>query len=207
VLLIFVLVKGHWTSSKTTRMGADIPAFLANTTGMDYTPADLVSRVTSFPLVKLDPTFIKSIPYERFGNAFIKRFFMGAAGYRLLAASIKYQAIAKNESHDNILAWIYERLTEPVSLKILPLTRPKKLIELGSLNTALISLMYEVYTDQQRSELVKTGALTMIPDKPPNGINLWTIIIKGDWESEPIFEAKIQRMEGKTMSEFFVKFN
>jgi len=55
------------------------------------------------------------------------------------------------ESHGNILAWIYERLTEPMSWKILPLTRPKELIAPSSLYTALISLMYEVYTDQQRT--------------------------------------------------------
>ena len=98
-------------------MGADIPAFLANTMGMNYAPADLAIRVASFLLVKLDPTFIKSIPYERFATAFITRFFMGVAGYKLLAAFMKYKAIAKTESHDNILK--RKREEERVARKIL----------------------------------------------------------------------------------------
>ena len=215
VFLMFVLVKGHWPSSKGTKLGADIPAFLANTIGMDYAPFDLANRVASFPLVKLDPSFLKAIPYEKFGTAFVTRFFMGGAGYRLLAAFMKYPALAKSSAHNDILGWIYERLTEEVSWKILPLTRPKGLVALGSLNTALISLMYEVYTDQQRAELVKKGPCLRCqilerrlinrtktgresdPEKSVNGMSIWPRIMAGNWKSEPIFDANVTRMESK----------
>ena len=132
---------------------------------------------------------------------------MGVAGYRLPAAFTKYKAIASNDTHNNALDWIFDRLTEEVSWKKLPLTRPKELIALGSLNTAMISLMYEVYTDQQRADLVRLGALSTIPDKPPNGMSIWERILTGNWESDPIFkEAGIKRMKGKTKSEFFSRF-
>ena len=77
VFLMFVMVKGHWPSSRTIRLGADIPAFLANTMWMNYSPADLADRVASFSLAKLDPCFLKTLPFQNFGSAFVTRFFMG----------------------------------------------------------------------------------------------------------------------------------
>ena len=125
----------------------------------------------------------------------------------LPAAFTKFKALAKNDQHNEALDWIYDRLTEQVSWKMLPLTRSKELIAMGSLNTAMVSLMYEVYTDQQRAELVKVSALSMMPDKPQNGMAIWDRVLKGDWRSDPIFKAQIKRMEDKTKDEFYLKIN
>lgn len=144
-LVIFVLIKGHYPSSHGTAVGKDIPAFLSTVCSMTYSPADLASKVASFNLNKLPGDWVRGIPFESMGEEFLNRFSLVVAGYRLLSAFRVIKPKAKTAAHKEALDWIFTRLMEPSSWKLLPITRPSLLRHLGSLNTALTALMIEVY--------------------------------------------------------------
>jgi len=58
---------------------------------------------------------------------------------------------------------------------------------LGSLNTALTSLMWEVYTKNEIQKLKDEGVIPVVPVKRPGGMAIWGNILTGDWSLDPIF--------------------
>jgi hypothetical protein len=97
---------------------------------MTYSPAELASRVASFNLNKLPGDWVRGIPFEDMGEEFLNRFSLGVAGYRLLAAFRVIKPKARTPEQTAALDWIFTRLMEPSSWKLLPITRPP-LLKLG----------------------------------------------------------------------------
>jgi len=193
-LVIFVLIKGHYPSSTGTTIGKDIPAFLHTVCSMNYSPAELASRVASFNLNKLPGDWVRGIPFAAMGEEFLNRFSLGVAGYRLLAAFRVIKPKARTNEQIAALDWIFSRLMEPSSWKLLPITRPPVLKRLGSLNTALTSLMLEVYTREEVQRLKDEGVIAIVSVKKAGGMALWSSILKGDWKLDPIFPDATQGM-------------
>lgn len=176
-LVIFVLIKGHYPSSTGTTIGKDIPAFFHTVCSMNYSPAELASRVASFNLNKLPGDWVRGIPFANMGEEFLNRFSLGVAGYRLLAAFRVIKPKARTPEQVAALNWIFTRLMEPSSWKLLPITRPPLLKRLGSLNTALTSLMLEVYTREEIQKLKDEGVIAVVPAKKAGGMAIWSSIL------------------------------
>lgn len=185
-LVIFILIKCLYPSSSGTAIGKDIPAFLSIVCSMTYSPADFDFKVASLNLNKLPGEWIRGIPFESMGEEFLNRFSLGVAGYRLLAAFRVIKPKAKTPEYKIALDWIFARLMEPSSWKLLPITRPPLLRRLGSLNTALISLKLEVYNKDDIQKLKDEGVIAVIPAKKAGGMSLWNCILTGDWSLDPI---------------------
>ena len=132
--MVYILINGQWPTAPGNNPGTDIPAFLHRVLNMTCSPADLTRRVASFPISKLPIEWVMEIPFDRMGTQFRSRFGLGVAGYRQLTVFLSVKPVAKSQLEYRALYWVFTRFRQPVSWEILPLTRPRHLANLGSLN-------------------------------------------------------------------------
>lgn len=166
-MAMFLMLRGSYPSSASSVSGADIPAFLIQTAGMNVSPKEVSDQLASFNLVNIPTGWIKFIDWSTLAPEIRQRFALGLAGYRLMGP-FKVYPCRQDASPEvkNAYNWVREIATKPFDYKILSATRDPMLIaRLGSWNKALGNLILLCFTNEQVNEMVATKILFQKPTR------------------------------------------
>lgn len=144
-----------------------IPNFLRTIMGMSLDQHVYVEMICSFAPQKFDPSWVKFVEFNNFGQEVLSRFGLGVAGYRLFGPFGLYQT--KDDLPLNIqqaVAFARTVAKAPASWSIHPLTRdPNILTARGNLNKNLGNLILDVFTEEQIAEMVRAKILYKKPER------------------------------------------
>ncbi|KAG6179915.1 hypothetical protein E4U36_005246 [Claviceps purpurea] len=147
-----------------------IPRFLTILMGMNKEPSYYVSKICTFELRRMNPSWIKHADYWNWTKDVLSRFGICVAGYRMFLPFDLYDA--REGLPDNLVsAFTFARAVAraPASWNVHPLTRPRgpqdAITRRGNLNKNLGNLILDVFTDKQVDEMVKHRILFKRPDR------------------------------------------
>jgi hypothetical protein len=185
--VVYALLKGSYPSSSGTETSKDIPAFVVKQLGMTESPAALAAALASFPLAALPGAFLSQMRIEKMAGPIVNRCHKGIAGTRMMTVLTHIRPKASNVDMLKAVRWCYARLLEAQSWTTHPLTKPDKIIELGSVNAAIESLLPNIYPKDDLELLVKKGFLSEVPVTRDFDLILWQKITSVTWPVAPIF--------------------
>ncbi|KAG6306436.1 hypothetical protein E4U45_007172 [Claviceps purpurea] len=147
-----------------------IPRFLTILMGMNKEPSYYVSKICTFELRRMNPSWIKHADYWNWTKDVLSRFGICVAGYRMFLPFDLYDA--REGLPDNLVsAFTFARAVAraPASWNVHPLTRPRgpqdSITRRGNLNKNLGNLILDVFTDKQVDEMVRHRILFKRPDR------------------------------------------
>lgn len=165
VQYFFILTRGSPSESTSTNVGTDIPNFLRNILGLNEAPETYARRLASFHLNKIDPSWVKYVPFGDLGREAVNRLGLGVAGYRSLSP---FKLLTPKADMDPTLQpaldFARSMATAAYSWDIHPSTRnPNIMTTYGPLNKNLGNLALECFTTEQLTALVVTRAIFALP--------------------------------------------
>lgn len=166
---LYVMLRGNYPTSSTANPGSDVPAFLINIMKFDKAPIHYAEKAASFVLKKIDPAWIKHIPWNEAGVEVKNRLALGLPGYRLFQPFQHFMP-RKPISAEALCAlnWVREFNRYPMDWGMFPLTRSHTVIQkLGSVNGLLAHLITEVFDQEQINEMLNTKYLSVPPQSNP----------------------------------------
>ncbi|KAG6057565.1 hypothetical protein E4U16_006784 [Claviceps sp. LM84 group G4] len=147
-----------------------VPRFLSVLMGMDKEPSYYVSKICTFELRRMNPTWIKQINCPSLTAKKLFMFRLGVAGYRMFVPFDLFDA--REGLPDNLVsAFTFARAVAraPASWNVHPLTRPQgpqaAITRRGNLKQNLGNLILDVFTEEQVDEMVKQRILFKKPDR------------------------------------------
>ncbi|KAG6099838.1 hypothetical protein E4U30_005859 [Claviceps sp. LM220 group G6] len=147
-----------------------LPHFLRILMGMNKEPSYYVSKICTFELRRMNPSWIKHVHYRSFTTKRFSRCGLRIAGYRMFVPFDLYDA--REGLPDNLVsAFTFARTVAraPASWNVHPLTRPRgpqdAITRRGNLKKNLGNLILDVFTEEQIDEMVKHRILFERPDR------------------------------------------
>jgi hypothetical protein len=144
-----------------------IPNFLRTIMGMEKDQGHYVELICTFAPQKFDPTWVKFVRFNDFGQEVLSRFGLGVAGYRMFGPFGLYPA--KPDIADELKpAFEFARTlaTSPASWDIHPLTRnPTVLTSRGNLNKNLGNLILESFSEEHLAEMIAAKVIYKKPER------------------------------------------
>ncbi|CCE33383.1 uncharacterized protein CPUR_07307 [Claviceps purpurea 20.1] len=147
-----------------------IPRFLSTLMQMNKEPSYYVSKICTFELRRMNPSWIKHMSYKFLTEKTVSRLGIGVAGYRMFVPFDLYDA--REGLPDNLVsAFTFARAVAraPASWNVHPLTRPRgpqdAITRRGNLKKNLGNLILDVFTDEQIDDMVKQRILFKRPDR------------------------------------------
>ncbi|KAG6046505.1 hypothetical protein E4U39_001268 [Claviceps sp. Clav50 group G5] len=147
-----------------------VPRFLSVLMEMDKEPSYYVSKICTFELRRMNPTWIKQMNYSSLTTKTLSRFGLCVAGYRMFIPFDLFDA--REGLPDNLVsAFTFARTVAraPASWNVHPLTRPRgpqaAITRRGNLKQNLGNLILDVFTEEQIDEMVKHRILFKKPDR------------------------------------------
>ncbi|KAG6063954.1 hypothetical protein E4U32_000705 [Claviceps aff. humidiphila group G2b] len=138
--------------------------------GMNKEPSYYVSKICTFELRRMNPSWIKHVHYRSFTAKRFSRCGLCVAGYRSFVPFDLYDA--REGLPDNLVsAFTFARTVAraPPSWNVHPLTRPRgpqdAITRRGNLKKNLGNLILDVFTEEQIDEMVKHRILFERPDR------------------------------------------
>jgi len=161
----FIMTRGAMSGASTNVVGRDVPKFLYTVMGFTEVPNYYIARLMTFAPEKLDPRWVRHVPFNGLAQEYISRAGLGVAGYRMIAPFKHYRpmpGIAAN------LLQAYEvarsMATQPASWDIHSATRsPAFLNTYGPINKNAGNLMLAVFTPAQIAEMVSNRMIYATP--------------------------------------------
>jgi len=177
-LYFFILTRGAVSTSTTSVSGSDIPKFLYSVMSMRDAPSDYNSKVASFDLTCLDPSWAKYVPFQTIGREAVSRFGLGVAGYRLISIFKSTTPVddlpqVLIDAYNHAVSMAYTEYTWDLHSA----TRSVQVVtQYGSLNACLANLALSVFRYEQLQNLVDSRALYEMPkyDNNSQGYLTWT---------------------------------
>ncbi|KAG5963027.1 hypothetical protein E4U57_006530 [Claviceps arundinis] len=146
-----------------------IPRFLTILMGMNKEPSFYVSKICTFELRRMNPSWIKHVEFD-LTKELLSRFGIYVAGYRMFVPFDLYDA--REGLPDNLVsAFTFARTVAraPASWNVHPLTRPQgpqdAITRRGNLKNNLGNLILDVFTDEQIDEMIKHRIIFKRPDR------------------------------------------
>jgi len=168
-MALFLMLRGSYPSDADNNVGTNVPAFLRNICGMDISPRALADSLASFPLVNINPGWIKHIDWRGFAPEIRQRLGLGLAGYRQLGPFTCYPVKAgATEEVKAAVAWIVNVAQRPADYAMLSCTRSPAIVNrFKSLNKSLGNLILLSFTEDQITEMVNNKIIFARPVRDP----------------------------------------
>lgn len=161
-----LLTQARYPAPTSAAEKPKIPNFLRTIMGMEKEQGYYVEQVCTFAPQKFDPSWVRFVSFQNFGQEVLSRFGLGVAGYRMFGPFGLYPA--KPDIAENLKpAFEFARTlaNAPASWDIHPLTRnPTVLTMRGNLNKNLGNLILSSFTDEQIAEMVTSKILFKRPE-------------------------------------------
>ncbi|KAG6276430.1 hypothetical protein E4U47_008339 [Claviceps purpurea] len=147
-----------------------IPRFLTILMGMNKEPSYYVSKICTFELRRMNPSWIKHVDYWNWTKDVLSRFGICVAGYRMFFPFDLYDA-REGLPNNLVSAFTFARAVAraPASWNVHPLTRPRgpqdAITRRGNLKKNLGNLTLDVFTDEQIDDMVKHRILFKRPER------------------------------------------
>jgi hypothetical protein len=162
-----LLTQARYPAPRAATEKPRIPNFLRVIMGMADDQYIYIERICSFAPQKFDPSWVKFVEFQAFGQEVLSRFGLGVAGYRMFGPFALYEpkadisfALKESVEFANSIA------RKPASWNIHPLTRnPNILTARGNLNKNLGNLILDVFTEEQIAEMVSAKVLYAKPER------------------------------------------
>jgi hypothetical protein len=181
MMYTYIMLRGSYPLDEGTEINKDIPNFLAQQFGMNYSPSDLSKSLCSFDIRKVAIEWVKQIPIDNLEQAVRQRILLSIPGYRMLAP-FKHYTPRSDVDEVTIKAynWVKQIALSPPDWSIFPATRSGDMIQqLGSFNKALGNLITKAFTVDQIREMV-TNRMIFAEPVYDNRFNNWK-----SWGSGP----------------------
>lgn len=177
-----LLTQARYPSPASAKEKAKIPNFLRVIMGMEEAQETYVETICSFEPQKFDPTWVKYIRFENFGQEVLSRFGLGVAGYRMFGPFKLYDPKPSMPSAlQGPFDFARTLAKSPATWDIHPLTRkPTVLTTRGNLNKNLGNLILECFSDDQIDEMVKTKIIFQKPVHDPQHRDYKTWVAQDD---------------------------
>lgn len=192
-LAFFLMTRANVPSGADRTVGSAVPAFLRNVLAFTESSEQIVSKIATFDLSKMDHKWIKHINWRKIGNESLNRIGLGPAGYRNLAP---FKLLTPRDGLPQNLVEAVEvarsMATQPADWAIHPITRsPDFTQRYGPLNANLGNLATKVFTEDDLQRLVDQKILFKMPEDDLR--NTMYLNWKRDMQfvsSDPIFKEE-----------------
>lgn len=166
----FIITRGSTSSDTQATIGSSVPKFLNAVMGLTQAPDYYSDQLASFDLKKIDPSWVKSMPFTGLGKEAVMRFGLGVAGYRAFAP---FKLLKKHDNlagQDLIAYNVAKSMADaPFNWSIHPATRDANILSLyGPLNKNLANLSLSCFDNADLQALVVNRSIYTMPIFDPN---------------------------------------
>jgi len=164
-----LLTRGSTSESGSATVGADVPKFLHTVLALNEKPEVYARRLATFNLEKIDPGWVKAMPFANISREAISRFGLGVAGYRIMAPFRLLRPKATlDPALNSAFAFAVSLATSDASWAVHPATRdPNILTRYGPINANMGNLALEAFEMAEIDELVAQRQLYARPKHDP----------------------------------------
>jgi hypothetical protein len=162
-----IITRGAPSRDNNNTVGSSVPRILSGVMGLNEAPLTYAGRLASFDLGKLNPGWVRHVPFTNIGREVISRYSLGVAGYRVLSALKNLPAPDRTPVAPNLLlAYNVARsmATSAASWEIHSATRSANFTTLyGPINANVGNLLLELYLPATLQAAVTRRELYALP--------------------------------------------